>query len=73
MSLYLDLDDCLPHMPAEPGYRRNVCRLLAIALKREVFWNLPDEDLRTVSLQLAIVYDVDAPCHRPRQTRSGGR
>jgi len=35
-------------MPAEPGYRRNVCRLLAIALKREVLWNLPDEDLAIV-------------------------
>jgi hypothetical protein len=42
-------------MPAEPGYGRNVGRLFAITLKGKVLWDLPDEDLRTVSLRLAIV------------------
>jgi hypothetical protein len=63
----------LPHMPAQSCYGRDVGGLLAITLQSEVLWDLPNEDLRFVSLVLGIVCSRAAPCRRLRRTRSTGR
>lgn len=63
----------LPHVPTQSRYGRNIGRLLAITLQSKVLWDLPNEDLRFVSLVLSIVGSRVAPCRRLRRTRSVGR
>lgn len=55
---YFDSGGHIPHMPTQPSYGRDVGRLLAIALQSEVLRDLPDEDLRIVSLQVGAVKGV---------------
>lgn len=51
----------VPHVPAQPSYGRNVSRLLAVALQGEVLWDLPDKDLRIVSLLRGAVKGAVGP------------